>query len=190
MSKDDDFESDKDYSLERLMKLLRDSSVEYKKDRVGEKNVKSQQPLLDEYGIPDNTRTYKEGKLEIVVREWYSPAGGFKTVEVIGEDSAISEEDVKKRVSEIINEIKETEIIPQMLMFDPNNEIGLNKRLEEAILKEEYMLAATLRDEIKVTRTIIEEKIGELNKNLIIDNLNLSEILLEEIKVLKSYIND
>jgi hypothetical protein len=149
---------------------------------------------LSELSIePDRIEKHVENGVEFIVNHWYVPQEGdgpntVSTIEVNGSDEDLMNIDVE----EVINKLMKSELNKnQKVSIGSHPEITkktLTERLEDAVAKEDYDLAAVLRDEIKSTKERISELIQRFNKTLESGNKVLGDVLLDEIRVLKNEI--
>jgi hypothetical protein len=207
MDEKDGFGFDRDSKLNELFRLLEQAMRE--QDDKDEDFINSYLNPFDNNNIdhtfmsfeeinerePDEIEKYKEGNLTFEIKYWYLPEGGhYKSVEITGDETINSPQALDEQISKIVN----SNMGANRMSVDVNRKEGksLQERLDEAVKKEDYMLAARLRDEIKAEKKIeedrlkaqkdaMEAKIIEINLALEEGDIDKSERLLDELRKIR-----
>jgi hypothetical protein len=189
MDMEDDFMGlDKNSELYKLLKMLHEQENEYDEELEKIRELASD---VDNLGEPHKIETYEEDNLTITVKYWYVPGGEIKNVDIEGDDSLVSEEDLQDKVAKIISDNKGANVVG----VDINNSSTLNKSkikahqlgafLEETVKNEDYVLASRIRDDIKTRDTQLESLISNINTMIRDGEFEIVETLLKEVKDLK-----
>lgn len=195
---DESFGLDKNSELYKLLKMLSekenfdDEESEQDLDRLAELTVLAEDQ--DALGPPDKIETYKEGDLTITVSYWFVPGGEIKTVDIEGDDELVSQEDLEEKIAEIISENGDLNVIGVDINNETFNPIkgqisSLEKPLEvlldEVVLREDYDLAAKIRDSIKDRDALIQATIDDAKQMIENGDYENAKILLEKAVELK-----
>lgn len=193
MEDKDGFGFNKNSKLHELFKLLQRA--------MEEQNNESEEDIIDSYFKqfndnvnhtffnyseldqmePDKIERFKEGNLTYEVKYWYLPEGGhYKSVEITGDGST---KDLDKHINNIMDLNPGANNLSVDVDAQPKKQT-LEELLKEAVEKEEFMLAAKIRDEINSKQTM-EGKIAEINIALAQGDIDKSQRLLNELREIK-----
>lgn len=197
MNENDKPEFGKNSRLQDLFKLLQDAMKEQNnQDKTTDFDSYIQQfennmshtiyPFMELEGKdPDKIEKFTEDGLSYEVKYWFIPGGGqFKSVDIHG----VEDNDNPLSMEENISKIMQSNMGVNVMNVDVNRaekSKSLEQLLNEAVAKEEYMVAAEIRDEIKSRNDAMESKIIEINLALEMGDIDKSEILLDELRRLK-----
>jgi hypothetical protein len=209
MDEKDGFGFDRDSKLNELFKLLEQAMREQDdrdEDFINsyfnqfENNIDHTFIPFDEINErePDEIEKYTEDNLTFEIKYWYLPEGGhYKSVEITGDETINSPQELEEQISKIVH----SNMGANRMSVDVNRKEGksLQERLDEAVKKEDYMLAARLRDEIRAEKKAeedrllaqkgaMEAKIIEINLALEEGDIDKSERLLDELRNIKKYL--
>lgn len=173
MDNDDEFLGfDEDSEIYKLLKLLKDSKEDYSSDDQHDNDE-------DLFGKPTETKRISKGDCDIIIDKWLlDDESEFKTIKVINNgDEELTEDKLNKLINSI-DGFSDLEI-----EYGGESKDGtLTDLLDEAVNNEEFMLAAQIRDEIKIRKSIIDEKIKLVNDAMENKEFDLADNILAEIK--------
>lgn len=193
MDNNDEFGFGKNSDLNELFKLLRQAMEEQSEEDSNKDSLDSYFNQFNNMSNtlfplssfdntePDKVEKFSEGNLNYEIKYWFLPEGEFRSVEVTGEASLTSDSGLE----ESINKIMSSNIGANKFSVDVNrreNQKSLEQMLDDAVKKEDYMLAAKIRDEINSRKEKMNGKIIEINLALEQGDIDKSERLLSELR--------
>lgn len=147
---DEDFGIDKNSELYRLLKMLKDR--ETNSDDVEELREQALESLAGNTGLlgePDSIDIYQEDGLTITVKIWNLLEGEVKNIDIEGDAESITQAELEDKVNQIIEAQGEEVKVVSLSINEEFRDENLEEELEKAVLVEDYVLAAKLRDDIK-----------------------------------------
>lgn len=147
---DEDFGIDKNSELYRLLKMLKDR--ETNSDDVEELREQALESLAGNTGLlgePDSIDIYQEDGLTITVKIWNLLEGEVKNIDIEGDAESITQAELEDKVNQIIEAQGEEVKVVSLSINEEFRDENLEEQLEKAVLVEDYVLAAKLRDDIK-----------------------------------------
>lgn len=192
---DEDFGLDKNSKLYKLLNMLRE------KEDAGDDDTQLEMEQLAELasdpeglGKPHKIEEYEEGDLKITVKYWFVPGGEIKNVDIEGDDSLVSQEDLEDKIAQIIQENGDLSVVGVDINDEQQYELGTNSiismksmetSLELAVNNEDYQLAAKIRDDIKERDGLIEITKEDIIRNINEGKYEDAKILVDKVREIR-----